>query len=310
MNWQELSVATTEEAAEAVANLFYEVGAAGVVIQDPGDIARYLSEANWDACEIPPELLEAEGVVVKAYLPMNAELSHRLQYFQQQLDRLANYFPGHRAELSLSEVTEEDWSTAWKAYFHPEKIGERVVVAPTWEPYDPQGEEVVVRLDPGMAFGTGNHPTTAMCIRALEKYLSPGDRVLDVGTGSGVLAVIAAKLGAGSVLAVDLDPLAVRIASENVALNQVDDTVEVLQADLLAGVTEKAQLVVANIVADPVMALAPQAYRCLDTGAYFIASGIVRTRLAEVERVLLEEGFALVEVTQAAEWVLLVGQKE
>ncbi len=310
MKWQEIAVATSPEAAEAVAESFYQTGAAGVVIQDPGDIARYLSEAKWDAYDLSPELLEAENVVVKAYLPVDADLAERLDCFRAKLNELANHFPGHPLDVTLCEVCEEDWATAWKAHFHPQLIGNRVVVCPTWEEYQAGQDEVVIRLDPGMAFGTGNHPTTAACIKLLEKNLEPGSMVYDVGTGSGVLAIAAALLGAERVVAVDVDPLAVKIAGDNVAKNHLQDRVEVRQADLMAGLTEQADLVVANIVADVIMTLAPQAYGLLRAGGMFITAGIIRHRLLEVQRVLLDEGFVLVDVLLSGEWAAMVAMAE
>ncbi|MEW6661282.1 MAG: 50S ribosomal protein L11 methyltransferase [Bacillota bacterium] len=310
MRWQELSVATTQEAAESVANLFYEIGATGVVIQDPQDIARYLSEAAWEAYEISPDVLEAEHVVVKAYLPLNSSLDNRISFLRMQLAALDDHFPDFMAELSLTEISEEDWSQSWKTFYHPEKVGHRIVVAPAWEKYEPSEDELVIWLDPGMAFGTGTHPTTAMCIRLLERYVSPGAKVIDVGTGSGVLAIAAARLGAGQVTGVDIDPLAVTIARENAAANRLEDRVMIKETDLLAGVLCNANLIVANIVADPVMLLIPQAHQCLLSGGFLIVSGIIRHRLAEVQSALLAEGFAIIELERQDEWVAMVCQKE
>lgn len=310
MRWQELSVATSEEAAESVANLFYEVGAAGVVIQDPQDIARYLSEAAWEAFEISPDVLEAEHVVVKAYLPLNSSLDCRISYLEMQLAALEEHFPGFMAELSLTEISEEEWSQSWKAFYHPERVGQRIVVVPAWQKYEPTEDDLIVWLDPGMAFGTGTHPTTAMCIRFLERYITPGARVIDVGTGSGVLAVAAARLGAGQVTGVDIDPLATAIARENAAANSLAEIIMIQETDLLAGVLCDADLIVANIVADPALLLLPQAHQCLTSGGFLIVSGIIRHRLAEVQMALLSEGFAVIEIDHQDEWVAMVCQKE
>jgi ribosomal protein L11 methyltransferase len=310
VRWQELSVATSQDAAESVANLFYEVGATGVVIQDPQDIARYLSEAAWDAYEISPDVLEAEHVVVKAYLPLSSSLDNRISFLQMQLAALEEHFPGFLAELSLSEISEEDWAQAWKNFYLPEKVGEKIVIVPAWQKYRPQEGELAIWLDPGMAFGTGNHPTTVMCLHFLEKYLVPGAKVIDVGTGSGILALAAARLGAGQVTGIDIDPLAVTIATENVVVNHLEDRVKIKEADLLAGVFWDTSLIVANIVADAILLLIPQAHQCLLSGGYFIVSGIIRHRLAEVQSALLSEGFAIIEVEIESEWIAMVCQKE
>lgn len=307
--WQEITVTTTEEAAEAVANLFYELGAAGVVIQDPKVLARYIAEANWDAYELPAELTEAENVVIKGYLPMDDALEERLKQFSSRLQSLEEYFTQYLAEVSLAEIAEEDWSSSWKTYYKPEKIGARVVVVPSWEEYHPAANEVVVKLDPGMAFGTGNHPTTAMSIQLMEKYLRPESVVFDVGTGSGVLAIAAAKLGAVEVLALDVDPLAVQIAQQNIVENQVEGVAEARYNDLLAGIQGKSDFIVANIIADVILDLISQAKSHLVKDGYFLVSGIIKDRWPEVERALTEAGFQIVEHREHNEWVAAISRK-
>ncbi|NLC76762.1 MAG: 50S ribosomal protein L11 methyltransferase [Clostridia bacterium] len=309
-NWQEITVETTEEAAEAVANLFYDVGAQGVVIEDPRVIARYVEEDLWDAYELPAELLEAENVIIKGYLPMDERLEERLDLFEKLLADLEQFFVSWLAKVSYAEIAEADWSSAWKEYYKPQQIGEKIVISPSWEDYRPQGGEIVVWLDPGMAFGTGSHPTTAMVIQALEKYLKPGSQVIDVGTGSGILAIVAAKLGAASVLALDIDTLAVEIAQQNVELNRVSDRVTVRYNDLLTGVEGQYQMIIANLTADPVLALARDAYDRLSPAGVLLASGIIRHRLPEVEAKLLNLGYHLVETEMEGEWVSLVARKD
>jgi ribosomal protein L11 methyltransferase len=309
-NWQEITVETTEEACEAVANLFYEVGAQGVVIEDPRVIARYVEEDLWDAYELPSELLEAENVVIKGYLPMDQRLEERLELFEKQLAELEQHFVSWLAKVSYAEIAEADWSSAWKEYYKPQHIGETIVISPSWEEYRPQPGETVIWLDPGMAFGTGNHPTTAMVIRAMEKYLRPGSRVLDVGTGSGILAIVAAKLGAAQVLALDIDTLAVEIAQQNVQLNQVGEQVTVRYHDLLTGLEGQYQMITANLTADPVLALAEDAFERLSPAGLLLASGIIKHRFPEVEAKLLNTGYHLVEIIEEGEWVSLVARKD
>lgn len=309
-NWREITVETTEEAAEAVANLFYEVGAQGVVIEDPRVIARYLEQNAWDAYELPSELLERENIVIKGYLPVDERLEERLKQFETRLAGLERYFVSWLAKVSYAEIAEADWSSAWKTYYKPQRIGERVVISPSWEQYEARPEEVVVRLDPGMAFGTGSHPTTAMTIQLLEKYLTPGSDVVDVGTGSGVLAIVAAKLGAGSVLALDIDTLAVEIVEQNAALNEVSAIVSVRYNDLLTGVEGRFHLITANITADPVLALLPDAYRLLHPGGILLASGIIRQRYREVEAKLHALGYTLLETLKDGEWVSVAARKD
>ena len=310
MRWQELSVATTKDAREAVADLFYQAGAQGVVIEDPHDYLRYMEEGKWEYFDIPPDKLAGEEVVLKAYLPFDTKLPCRVEEFTQSLNDLAQYFEGLNCKVSISEIAEEDWANAWKTYYKPEKIGNKVIVVPSWEEYKALEGEVAVVLDPGMAFGTGTHPTTAMCVRALEKYLKPAQTMIDVGTGSGILAVTAALLGAVEVLAVDQDPVAVRTAGENVLMNKVESCVSVCEGDLLKEVEGQVDLITANIVANVITELAPQASNHLGVGGTFIASGIIRQRLADVELAILKAGLCLVEIIQQGDWVTLISMKE
>ncbi|MFA5537421.1 MAG: 50S ribosomal protein L11 methyltransferase [Bacillota bacterium] len=308
--WQEISVETTEEAAEAVANLFYETGAQGVVVEDPRVVAGYLERGLWDAHELPSELLEAENIIIKGYLPVEDNLEERLKIFEQRLSGLEKYFVSWLAKVSYAEIAEADWSTAWKSYYKPEKIGDQIVVSPSWEEYLPEQEELVVRLDPGMAFGTGNHPTTAMMIRAIEKYLQPGDNIIDVGSGSGILAIVGARLKAGSVLALDNDTLAVKIAQQNVELNGVSEQVTVKYNDLLTGIEGNYQLIIANITADPILRMANEAYKRLNSKGLLLTSGIISDRRLEVESALVGLGFDILETQQEGEWVSIVARKE
>lgn len=310
VNWQEISVETTEEAAEAVANLFYEVGAQGVVVEDPRVIAGYLERGVWDAYELPSELLEAENIIIKGYLPIEESLEKQLNTFKKKLSGLEEYFVSWLAKVSYAEIAEADWSTAWKSYYKPERIGKKIVVSPSWEDYTPEEGDIVIWLDPGMAFGTGSHPTTAMMIKLIEKYLKAGQNMIDVGTGSGILAIAGAKLGAASVLAVDIDTLAVGIAQQNVDLNGVSDSVTVRYNDLLTGIDGDYQMITANLIADPIIAMAPKAYEKLGTGGLFLASGIINHRHQEVEEALRSLGFLILETLKEGEWVSLVARKE
>jgi len=309
MEWQEISVTTTESAMESVADIFYQVGAAGVVIEDPQVVAAYLKEKKWDYNELSLETLEAESVVVKGYLPVDRRLPELLATVRKRLDELVWYFADYRAEITLTKIKESDWANAWKTYYKPVKVSEKVVIKPTWENYQARSGEIVIELDPGMAFGTGTHPTTIMSIKALEKHLQAGAEVIDVGTGSGVLAITAAKLGAGKVLAVDLDPLAVKVAGANIDANNVSSRVEVQPGNLLLGVERAADLVVANIIADVIMDLSDQVWQRLKNEGLFIASGIIDDRRKEVKDYLCCRNFRVEEVFNQDGWVAMVARK-
>lgn len=306
MKWAEISVQTTHEATEAVADIFHEVGASGVVIEDPDLINSYRQSGTWDYCDIPEET-ETEVVTVLAYLPVDEELEDKLRRFEESFLGLVNHgLERGRGQIKWKEVLEEDWETCWKDYFHPIKVGEKIVIKPSWEEYQAQPDELIIELDPGMAFGTGTHHTTAMCCRLLEDYVKPGETLFDVGTGSGILAVAAAKLGAVNIRAVDFDSVAVRVAKENVEINQVQDVVTVGQADLLNGVEGQADVILANIVADIIIRLLPDIPARLKPGGRFIASGIIAERLADVTAAALLQKMTVEKVTEEGGWVAIV----
>lgn len=311
MKWQEVSITVDRAGTEAVANILHELGAGGVVFEDPQLKMHYIEGDLWDYYDLPKESVEEGKVLVKAYLHEGESLNQRFEELKHALHTLKTlYLPSLYVDLQSAQVSDEEWATSWKNYYKPEKIGQRVVIKPSWEQYEPQDQEVIVELDPGMAFGTGNHPTTSLCIKALEDYLGIGDKVYDVGTGSGVLAITAAKLGAGKVAAIDLDEVAVKIAKENVDLNQVQHRIEVLEGNLLDLVQEPADLVVANIIADIIIILAPDVLKVLKPGGIFIASGIIDNREKDVLTAIEISGLKIKEVRHDKGWVGVIATKE
>lgn len=309
MKWAEISIQTTHEATEAVANIFHEIGASGVVIEDPELINSYRRSGTWDYCDIP-EAEDVEIVTVKAYLPVDDRLDDKLRLFDQQVNELERHdLDKGRGEIQCREVQDEDWAMCWKEFFHPLKVGERVVIKPTWEEYTPLPEDVIIEIDPGMAFGTGTHHTTSMCILCLEDLVKPESTIFDIGTGSGILAIAAAKLGAKSISAVDLDPVAVQVAQDNVRINRADAIISVQQGDLLTGVSGTADIIVANIVADVIIRMAPDVLSRLNPGGFFVASGIIAERLSDVTASLLQQGLTVEKVMEQSGWVAMVASK-
>ncbi len=308
MQWMEVSILTSQEATEAVANIFHELKVGGVVIDDPVLINR-LRKSEWEITDIP-EQKDVETVTVSAYFPKNEYFFERMKELEGALKGLEEIFPHcQKAPAKFREVCEEDWANAWKQYFHPIKVGRKIVIKPTWEDYLPTPAELVVELDPGMAFGTGTHHTTTLCIQAMEDLVQPQSVVYDVGTGSGILAVIAAKLGAAQVCAVDIDPVAVRVAKENVELNATPQ-VSVAEGDLLTGVDGKADLIVANIIADIIIRVLPDVPVRLKSRGIFLASGIIVERLEDVCRAAEQVGLQVVKVVEQAGWaVVQMGRK-
>lgn len=309
MRWQEIEVIADRENLEALANIFHELGAGGVIIEDPQLQMQYIEEKRWDYYELPATEADPNKVTVKAYLPEGKELGRKLEDLKQAVSELKAYCPQSFIELSFSMVEDEDWATSWKAYYKPEKVGSQIVIKPTWETYVQAPGELVVELDPGMAFGTGTHPTTVMCIQALEEFVRGGETVFDIGTGSGVLSIVAAKLGAAEVTAVDLDETAVRVAAENAEYNDVSDRVRVLEGNLLDVVSGQADLVVANIIADIIILAAPAVYAVLKPGGVFIASGIIEERFSEVAASLEVIGLRVEKVTRREGWVAVRARK-
>lgn len=307
MDWLEIAVRIPPEGMELVADIFQELGAGGVIIEDPAVILRYAAETHPDEWAVSPGVTKDEMPTIKGYLPMGDGLVKWLEELKSALSRL-NLSP--TPEVNTRTVVEEDWENAWKAYYKPVRVGRRLVVKPSWEDYSAGEGDLVIEMDPGMAFGCGTHATTSLCLRLLEKYIRTGDKVYDVGTGSGILAIASAKLGAGRVLAVDLDPLACRVAAENIMRNDVADKVQVLQGNLLELVEDSADLVVSNIIASVIAGFAPDASRALAPGGKFIASGIIRERAVEVRTAVAAAGLVVQEQLAEGEWVALVAGKK
>ena len=223
--WIEVRVITKSEALEPVSGIFYGLDCKGVAIEDPNDILeREQGPLTWDFADI--NVLEHKGkvAVVKAYFSEEDNIDEILKYINEKMNELKELgIDTGVAKVESEKMFEEDWANNWKKYYKPTKVGEKIVVKPIWEEYDAQGEELVVELDPGMAFGTGTHETTRMCIQSLEKYVKEDSTVFDVGCGSGILAIAAAKLGSKMAVGVDLDPVAVESAKENVGYNNLEN---------------------------------------------------------------------------------------
>lgn len=305
MKWCEISIQTTHEATELIAEIFRDLGAGGVVIEDPELVNDYITSGKWDYTDIPIAT-ETDVVTEKAYLVVNGELEGRLQTFRQEVKALeargVNIEP---AIITTCELEDEDWSDTWKQYFHTEKPGERIVIKPTWEAYEAKDDEIIIELDPGAAFGTGTHATTSMCIKELEKLVHTGDVVFDVGTGSGILSIIAAKLGAKEIQAVDYDDSVLKIVEENLAQNKVGHMVSVAQSDLMQNIHGKANLVIANIIADIIIRLFTQLDEHLEPNGTLLTSGIIEDRIDDVIEAGAKHGFAVVKRMENKGWACI-----
>lgn len=238
----------------------------------------------------------ADATSVRGYLPVDERLEATLLRLKEAAAR----------ELTIRFVAEEDWANAWKQHFKPQRIGERMVIKPSWEDYTPQPNDLVIEMDPGMAFGTGLHATTRLCLRALETHLKPGETLADVGTGSGILAIGGVLLGAPTAVATDIDPLAVRIAQENIDRNHLGDRIRAEERALPP--EGPFDVVVANILPDVILGMAEELIGATRKGGLLIVSGIIEGRADEVRLGLQERGVTVVETQAEGEWVAILGR--
>ncbi len=312
MKWSEISIHTTNEAIEPISNILHEAGASGVVIEDPFELSKEREDRFGEIYQLNPNDYPEEGVIIKAYIAINSFLGETVEAIKDAINNLILFnIDIGRNNVTISEVNEEEWATAWKKYYNPVKISKRFTIVPTWENYTPvSSDELIIELDPGMAFGTGTHPTTVMCVQALERTVNAGDRVIDVGTGTGVLSIAAAMLGSKSVTALDLDEVAVHSAKINIKLNKVNELVTVAQNNLLDGIDGPADIVVANILAEIIMRFTDDVARVVKKDGYFIASGIIQQKRDEVKANIVQAGFTIVETLVMEDWVAFIAKRK
>lgn len=307
--WIEVRVITKSEALEPISGIFYSLDCKGVAIEDPEDIlGREQGPLTWDFADI--NVLEHKGkvAVVKAYFAEEDNIQDVLAYVNERLEELKEMgLDLGEAKVDHEKMHEEDWANTWKQYYKPSKVGEKIVVKPIWEEYEAKENELVVDLDPGMAFGTGTHETTRMCIQALERYVKEESTVFDVGCGSGILAIAAAKLGAKLAVGVDLDPVAVESSIENIGYNNLSN-IEILHGNLVEVIDGKADIVVANILAEIICILTDDVKRVLKDGGIFITSGIIHDRVDMVCEKLEATGFEIIEKNRDGEWNCIVAK--
>ncbi len=306
MNWTQLRVSVATGDIERTAAIMSMLDN-GIMIEDYSDIEEGLKTVYGDL--IDESILNADKThgAVSIYIPDNKNYNDYVLFLKERFAAAEI-----EAKIELIGVDEEEWSTAWKKYYHPIRVGQRLVIVPAWEKYDAAPDDVIVRMDPGMAFGTGTHETTRLVCRLIEKYLVPGQRMLDVGTGSGILSICASKLGAKECFAYDIDPVAVRVARENCKDNGCDN-ITCGVSDLLASVDMTGGLydfAVANIVADIIVRMSPDIGDYLKKGSYLITSGIIEVYAEDVRTAMKKNGFTLVEEAMESDWVAMVYQKD
>lgn len=323
MLWHELTIHTTEEAVEAISNFLHEAGAGGVSIEESGNLNKKRERPYGEWFDEPLNDIPEGRAEIKGYFSDDVKIEDVLEEVKSRTAELETFnidtgSPTYETRL----VDEEEWATAWKAYYKPLKVSDTLTIKPVWEEYEASEGERIIELDPGMAFGTGTHPTTALCLRALESIVKGGEDVIDVGTGSGILSIGAIKLGAKRALALDLDPVAVKSAQENVALNGLSNEITVKESDLLSvlrpeghgassdiGVELPVQIVVANILAEIILLFTNDVFEALRPGGLYLASGIYKDKEDAVREGLLAAGLTIRDVHREEEWLAFIAEK-
>ncbi len=318
MDWIKATIYTTSEGIEPVSGRLYQLGITGLEIDDEQDFKDFLENNRqyWDY--VDEDLIkEKEGETrVSVYVsdnPSGYEMLTAIKGTLAELRALDEDKTFGRLEIETLTLNEEDWENNWKKYFHPMEIGEKILIKPEWEELTRDSDRIVFNINPGMTFGTGSHYTTQLCIENLEKYLHSGDRMLDLGCGSGILSIIALLLGASEATAVDIDPNAVDIAYENADRNHVDkEKYHVYSGNILTDtalqekISGKYEVVASNIVADVIIGLAPMVRQYMKEGGIWITSGIIEDREEDVRAAMAENGFEVIELRQRKDWVSIV----
>lgn len=299
--WLEVSLELDGEAAEAASEVMARYGYQGIAIEHGG-----IPPDKLDEDELPPPAY----LIVRAYLPIDSQTEEARQKFETALGYLNMMLP--MPQPTYRTVAEEDWAEAWKAHYHPVRIGRRVLIRPVWVPLEIGPDDVEIALDPGMAFGTGTHPTTQLCLEAIEDLIQPGANVLDLGCGSGILAIGAAKLGAHHVLGLDIDSVAVDVARENIASNGVADRITIEQGSLENIITSarRFDLIVVNILARIIIQMCDQHLgQTVRPGGLAIFSGIIDTQADDVEAALVKTGLTPTRRRQQGDWVVIEARR-
>ncbi len=322
MEWLRVTIFTSAEGIEPLTGRMYNIGITGVEIDDEKDFNDFLenNKQYWDYVdESVAEKMRGETRVI-VYVSDNAAGHEMLKAVKNELSEMKaldteNIFG--RLEMEIDGIREEDWANNWKKYYHPIEIGKSILIKPVWETLEKRTDRVVFDIEPGLSFGTGSHETTQLCLENLEKYIKPGMKVLDLGCGSGILSVIALLLGADSAVAIDIDPKAVDIAYENAARNGIDKSrYKVYAGDVLTDTNIRKEIakneydiVLANIVADVIIALIPAAQKYIKADGVFITSGIISDRLEDVKEAMIGSEFNILDISRRKDWASVTANK-
>ena len=307
--WYEVKVVTAVSAVEPVSGIFYSLGVNELSIEDPNDLIKSgRSELSWDYADIGIFEYKDKAAVIKGYFDVEKDIEKIKKYIEGKLKDLTDFGIDVKPGIVTAQKTyQEDWANNWKKYYKPLRIAEDIVIKPLWEEYQKKKGDIMINIDPGMAFGTGSHETTRMCIQSLKKYVKKDSRVFDIGTGSGILSIVASKLGAKEIFGVDIDPVAVDAARKNVAYNDIDN-VTILQGDMTDVLCGKADIIVSNIIAEAIIELTKNLKQFMNPDGIFICSGIIKERKKDVLDKLKERGFIVKEIHEDGEWVCIISE--
>lgn len=306
MNWTEVQIKTNAELEDVISNILYDAGANGLAIEDPRDILEMMkSKGDWDFIDSSLINKELDGILIKAYFSESDDLENIIQEIKSRIDNNPELIADENI-VTINVVDDNDWAESWKKYYKPIRIGKNIIIKPSWEDYKLSEDDIMIELDPGMAFGTGTHETTIMCTEALERLVKADDIVYDIGCGSGILSIVAAKLGASKVVGVDLDELCVKVSNKNIELNNVEDLIEIKNGNLLDVVEGKADIIVSNIVAEIIAGMTKDLKEYLNDNGIFITSGIIIDKIELVEKALLENGFKVLDIMKKNEWACII----
>lgn len=309
MNYYEVKIFTSSQGIDAVSSVLTMLGHETFMMEDSSVVEELLKKENsydWDYVDESVIAQQKEESRITLYLEPDEAAEESIAAIKSAIAMLKEQDPNGifgRLEVTDTYESDDEWKDKWKEFFKPSKITDNIVIKPTWEEYEPAEGEMVIEIDPGMAFGTGTHATTRMCVKHLEKYItSENDKVLDLGCGSGILSIAAALLGSKNVYGVDIDPNAVAASAENVEMNGLSDVIEIAYGDVTEGLGMKADIIAANLMADLIIMLAPDIAKHLEGKKIFISSGILEEKLEDVLKAIKGSGFEIIEVLHEDEW--------